>query len=822
MLVLQVLAVAAVAPFSPQTQGAVESTAPGDGLLHIEVPDIPGLLEAYPDAPLLQMIQDEAVRSAVAELLGAADLEVGAAVGRALQRAGVPDGLTASPIQALVGMLEQLRSLSFSLSLTGRTEEVARNLAAALEAHSRIQVLSAKAQAFKEANQGFPPGSVDDLELPEEWQKDPWGNPYTFEVDIDSLAFEVVSLGADGAAGGVGFAADLSSAKPVERTASDLVASTLDLVTRVEFTGQESAHAAWDLLTGALESELGARPGGRRELVVRGGRARVCELPDVPGSALAPWLFAVEDEISLGLGRDSLGRTLARAQTEAGKLHSSASVQRVAEHLSESKGATVASGWVELDRLDMLLSSIERGLEAAGDSNVNFMRLSGSGLFRMQLDNDRFVTEYAYNVSSDSALARCAGAAPVPEALWSFIPSEAIGVYASSIDGRAIYDEIMRSITEVHGERPKALERLEREHGFSLENDLIGNLGGGAAAYLLPISGVVTIPGVAVVVELRDAAAFQRGLDAVLKVLQEQAGGEFSVRYKPYRDQPMWSFQFGGDSGGFTGPIAISPTLTIVGNHLMVSLTSTRAKKEVKRLLDGEAQERHRLFTARGAPPEDAGTITFMDWPTLANGTYEGARAALTMFGGMLGELPVDPQELPPADTFTRFFEPSVSWTRAVAPDVRLTHSESSFGPETWLGLAGGVGALVLAAQDLRSAAVAVEQLEVDVTPESGQQPDDAETSEAVQESHAAMEWLATRLEVYRIESGSYPRALSVLSQPTKSYPKGFLDGGGMPNDGWGRELRYEAAPDGKSFRLWSAGPDGRDESGAGDDLSMR
>lgn len=820
MMLLQLLV--AVAPLPLHSQGAVESIPPGDGLLHVEVPDIPKLLEAYPQAPLLQMIRDETVRTAVAELLGAADLEVAAAVGRALQRAGVPEGLASKPLETLGGMLDQLRSLSFSLSLTGRTEDVARNLACALEALSRIQTLTAKAQAFKEANQGFPPGSVSDLDLPEEWQHDPWGNPYTFAVDIDTLEFEVLSLGEDGAPGGAGFAADLSSSKPIERTASELVANTLDLVTRVELTDQESARSAWDLLTGALESELGARPGGRRELEVRGAPARVCELPDVPGTALSPWLLAFEDEISLGLGRDSLARTLARAQTESGKLRSSANVVRVAEHLSEGGGATVASGWVELDRLDTLLSSLERGLEAAGDSNVNFMRLSGSGLFRTQLQGDRFVTEYAYNVSADSALARCAGATPVPEKLWSFIPSESIGVYASSIDGGAIYEEIMRNITEVHGESPKALERLEREHGFSLEKDLIGNLGGGAAAYLLPISGVLAIPGVAVVVELRDAPAFQRGLDAVLKVLQEQAGGEFSVRYKPYRDQPLWTFQFGGDDGGFSGPIAISPTLTIIDNHLMVSLTSTRAKKEIKRLLDGEEQERHRLFATRGAPPEDAGTITFMDWPGLMNGTYDGARAALTMFSGMMEDLPIDPQALPPSTTFTRFFEPSVSWTRAVAPDVRLTHSESSFGPETLIGLAGGLGALALAAQDMRSASVAVKEIELEVAPEGVQQPQDTEGAAAVDESQAAMEWLATRLEVYRIDSGSYPRALTVLSQPTKSYPKGFLDGGGMPSDGWGRELRYEAAPDGKTFRLWSLGPNGSDERGAGDDLVMR
>ena len=816
MLFPSILALAV--PFAPQDAGQPASISPGDGLLHLEIPDVPKLLAAYPEAPLMEMLRDDAVRGAVSGLLGDLDLDVAAAVRGALERVGMPEALAAQPLGTMRGMLDQLRSMSLSVSLTGTTEEVASGMGSSLEALIRIQQLVEKAREHAAANEGFPPADVAELGLPESWQLDPWGRPYRIQVDLDSLEFEVMSLGADGEVGGSGFAADLSSAIPMERAATDLVARTLDLEAKVEFTSEESARVAWDMLTRSLESELGVRPDGRRELQVHGAPARLCELPDLPGTELAPWLLAMEAGISMGVGRDSLARAVARVQTESGKLRPSENLLRLAEHLPERKGAQVASGWVELERLNQVLESVEHAIESTGAEAVNLVPLAGSGLFRMQLEGDRFVSEYAYNVPPDSAMARCAGATPVPERLWDFVPSESIGVYASSIDGRAIYDEIMRSITDVHGERPKALERLEREHGFSLENDLIGNLGGGAAAYLLPISGVISIPGIAIVVELRDAEAFQRGLDAVLKLLEEQAGGEFSVRYRPYRDQPMWSFSFGGE--GISGPIAVSPTLTIVQNHLMISLTSTRAKKEVKRLLGEEPQERHRLFSARGAPPEDAGTITFMDWPSLVDGTYEGARAALTMFGGMMEDMPIDPQTLPASSTFTRFFEPSVSWTRAVAPDVRLTRSESSFGPETLLGLAGGAGALVLAVQDMQRATGRLETHEVEVIVED--EPMDAESLAAVEESQAAMDWLATRLEVYRIENGAYPRTLDLLTRPSANYPKGYLDGGAMPDDGWGRALRYEAAPDGKSFKLWSLGADGADAGGRGDDVVLR
>lgn len=808
------------APLATQGGDVVPPLPPGDGLLQLEIPDLPRLLKAYPNAPLLQMIRDDAVRKSVGSLLEGADLEVGAAIERALERAGVPAEMAAAPLESMRGMLDQLQSMSLALSLTGSTETVAADLGGALESLLRVHAIKEKAAEYAEAHDGYPPSEVAELDVPDSWKMDPWGNPYQVAVDLESLAFDIVSLGADGAVGGNGFAADVTTAEPIESAATALVSRSIDLVATVEFTSQESARGAWGILTGAMESELGVRPEGRRDLQIGGIAARVCELPDLPGTGLAPWALAVNDGITVGVGRESLSRTVARVQTESGRMRSSEGVVRLAEHLPDTNGAVVATGWIELDRLDQVFLSVEHALESSGADKVQFMRLSGSGLFRAQLDGDRFVSEYAYNVSPDSSIARCAGAAPVPEKLWGFVPSESIGVYASSIDGRAIYDEIMRNITEVHGERPKALERLESEHGFSLENDLIGNLGGGAAAYLLPISGVITIPGIAVVVELRDAEAFQRGLDAVLTILEQQSDGAFTVRYRPYRDQPMWSFTFGGE-GGFSGPFQVSPTLTIVQDHLLISLTSTRAKKEVKRLLEGEVQERHRLFSVRGAPPADAGTITFMDWPSLVDGTYEGARAALTMFGGMMEEMPVDAESLPPSTTFTRFFEPSVSWTRTVGEDVRLTRSESSFGPETLLGLAGGVGAIVLAVRDLQTASSRMSTTEVEVV-RSEQVQVDEQTRAAIEESQAAMEWLATRLEVYRIENGSYPHELAVLTRPRQGYPKGYLDGGAMPNDGWGRALGYRAQPDGKGFVLWSNGANGDDEGGRGDDIVLR
>ena len=111
-------------------------------------------------------------------------------------------------------------------------------------------------------------------------------------------------------------------------------------------------------------------------------------------------------------------------------------------------------------------------------------------------------------------------------------------------------------------------------------------------------------------------------------------------------------------------------------------------------MVDAEETQRHRVLALEKGPPQDATSIVFMDWPALVDGTYEAARAALTMVAGMMEELPLDPESLPAATLFTRFFQPTVGWTRQAAPAVRLIHVESSFGPETALGVLGGAGAL--------------------------------------------------------------------------------------------------------------------------------
>ena len=285
-------------------------------------------------------------------------------------------------------------------------------------------------------------------------------------------------------------------------------------------------------------------------------------------------------------------------------------------------------------------------------------------------------------------------AQPIDQGLWSFLPNDAIGVIGATLDGPGLYTELVGDLVEDMGQEKvdTKLAEIRERYGFDLEQDVFANLGGGAFGYMLPIRGVTGLPEITLAVQLRDGEGFAKGLDGLLSLLVDRSGDGLSVRSKPYRGVPVWTFAFeqSGGPSGMLQRIGFAPSLTIVENHLLVTLTSLRAKREIKRALKGEF-EPHPLTSGPYAPPAEATAYAYLDWQSLLNGIYEGVRGVVGLMGAMGGgEMPIDPSELPEPSTFTRFFEPTVAWYRPTEDGARARFA-SSFGPETVLGL-GSVG----------------------------------------------------------------------------------------------------------------------------------
>ncbi|HVS10845.1 MAG TPA: hypothetical protein VMS76_13315, partial [Planctomycetota bacterium] len=301
--------------------------------------------------------------------------------------------------------------------------------------------------------------------------------------------------------------------------------------------------------------------------------------------------------------------------------------------------------------------------------------------WRIELRGDRFVTELCGAVRADAD--NFFGSSPIPAGLWAFAPPDAIALATATLDDGASVRRWALDLLDTGGPaRSDALRELEARYDFDLQRDVIENLGPGLLLYALPIIGLP--PSGAAVVEIRDPDAFRNALEGLLARLEDQGDGGYTLRYRPYEppgssdEIPMWIVSFGG-----IGPV--SPTFSILGRHLLVTTTSLRAKREIRRILAGEAPPHPHM--AASTLPEGVRLAWYVDWRAAIDGTYSSARGLLSL-ASIGGAMPVDLKALPAdAEALTRLLQPTTFWSRHT-PEGSASRLESSFGPETWIGLA--------------------------------------------------------------------------------------------------------------------------------------
>jgi general secretion pathway protein G len=85
------------------------------------------------------------------------------------------------------------------------------------------------------------------------------------------------------------------------------------------------------------------------------------------------------------------------------------------------------------------------------------------------------------------------------------------------------------------------------------------------------------------------------------------------------------------------------------------------------------------------------------------------------------------------------------------------------------------------------------------------------------------MQTMGTAIQMYKTDTGQLPSSLSdLLSDPGIAGWEGpYVDKGKTPRDAWKREFFYVSPGrhNEGSYDLWSAGPDGMDNQGGGDDI---
>jgi len=809
MIALLLTCLAPSVPAAAQEAGHPARLHPANTIVYFEAPDVAGLLEAYSHAPVAQMIDDSQVRAAVTELMSSIEVDLEQVLTQTADEVHVPAEFLTSPRQTLVNHLEGLASFSGSVSIReaapGELEETLGRLMTTLRG---LRDLAERLGTFADEHDGAYPPSLAELGLEPDRLADGWARPYEYAADATAGTFELRSLGADGAAGGEGIDADLDSTTPLEETlASELIARVGATVV-FEFS-TDLATAQW---SEGLQSLLDNAPLHPSRTYTLGeedpGEVAMYDLPELANEQA--WTLLHGSRLILGFGSSTPEDYFDRLADAAPNAGQSPGYASMLSRLPQGAGATVLRGFLSLERLGATAKELAQGSEEDWDAMMSSL---ASTAWRMELVGDRFVTDlYTGTPDADNELTRCFASEPLSADLRKVVPADSVIVAAVSIDASLVHRKIMESLRasadEDEEEPATKLSEMEERYGFSLEDDVFGNIGSGAAFYMLPVAGLMSIPGMGVALELKDPEAFQHGLEGLLALLGDQGSEDFEIRYRPYHDLPMWYFKFNNTGGS---PIQLSPSLVIVDRHLIVTLTSLRAKKEIKRLTE-EPGGLHPLFAEH--VPEDATAAWYVDWPALTDGIYGAGRAMLALMGGGEG-LPFDPALLPESQLFTHFFQPTFAWSRRTDAGVH-TRLESSFGPETVVGIAG----LAFAGTAVAKQAFATPEVSEEVVVEETPAPPPTETEDLAASTRETLRYLATRLAVYRLEAERYPAELDDLLAPTENYPRGFLDAETLPTDAWERPFRYTVTEDGAAFRLWSTGPDGVDQSGGGDDLT--
>lgn len=409
------------------------------------------------------------------------------------------------------------------------------------------------------------------------------------------------------------------------------------------------------------------------------------------------WCTALGARLVVGGGAAKVEDYAARTERRQPGLGSSESLRRGAASFEKTAGANVFWYAQRRSALDVL-ASLEPGAE--GEEAREFLAqipdglnpLSGERIARMQLVGDRFVTEMFAPGAERGAHAL--GEKPIESAWLVAVPAGAMLFYSSSLNGDAL-GKALRGLLAGDEARTAALAALEEKLGFGPER-VFARLGPALTLYLYPLT-VIGLPETRLWVDCADPQAFQADLEALATALGETFPG-LAVRTRPYKvkndatgektEVPYTTITL--PSGVMElGPLKPSPAFAPVGSRLVFALNSMDLKSELKRIYGGEGEpiaSGANPLSARGFElPDEPRSVVVMDWAKLLAGALGQLKAVGST--GML-DLPFDVTKLPPPELFTTYIRPTFHYSRRTS-DGLYRRNEASFGPETWLGLAG-------------------------------------------------------------------------------------------------------------------------------------
>lgn len=778
---------------------------PAEATLFFELPDVQALAHAWTESAIPSILEDEALVEALT-LAGAPDLTDFAAL-----EAQLPAQLR----RDLMPILHALGSVSLSAQIDLATlESIVTETVVFYQVSQEIDALR-WAVVFSTDAEGNYPASLQAIDLSPEQRLDPFGNPYVYTPQGET--FSVTCLGADGAPGGAGLNADWNSDGQFAPFLVSQVGRIAGLQLVVEWNEPETAGRVagmagmflgrlLDEIPFAKTQQLGTDPEYTSLAIVVDPEA-----VGVGGDA-APIEFAFHsnsERCILSLGRMRGAEVVARESAwragaaDAKSLANDTGYRESMARVASDEGAVLWQGLVRGLTGPEVAATPPPVVKGPGSSSVQEILSAVGALFRFvdfgggawqtRLVDGRYVSD-SFSVSAQGLGNLSAAAAMIPnDAVWfELFKITPVGAW-----------EFLEGLTSPDDARE--LARVEEQLGVDIRAELLDNLGNEFALWFPPVAGLAP-PSVFATVPVRDGAAVMQALDAMADMLV-QVQPEFSVSHRPYKGVDYTTLDVGI-------PIGFRPTFAVIDGMLWMSNSSTLLKRRIREFSKGEFGERGAHPALAGARQAD-GSLS----PTLESASYFDVGSILAAYYGagrsFAGMIPADAGvppglvgALPDADIFTRHIAPSVS-TTVFREGLLVTHKEGAFGPEPLM--------LVAAA-----ALVVPRAFEAMMEPPPATEFEFVFDEEPTAAQHLLTQHILATLEVgllvYSIENADFPESLEQLLEATDSYPKGYLELEALPTDEWDHPLHYRRIS-ADEYVLYSAGPDGIDQAGEGDDV---
>lgn len=349
------------------------------------------------------------------------------------------------------------------------------------------------------------------------------------------------------------------------------------------------------------------------------------------------------------------------------------------------------------------MDGVERALDAMGMRKLGTMAASSSYV------NGKCVTR---SFHSPSAAANTAAPKAIDTAFLKWVPKDAVGFSASTMDVMSIHDTLMKGLDAYDAEFAKQvkaqIEQIEKQLGFSIRNDLFGAFGDHYIYWSMPMGSIAAPPELAVLVKVTDDTK----IVTVLKSIAKMSNGILEIEEGEKRGLKAWTvkinFDPGQGMGGFNVFDMVTPTFSFKNGYMVVGMSPSDVKRVFQRL-DREDDPKNDIrgnkeFAAiANSIPAGVQSLSFTDWKSDFESMYSIATGLLAVVP--IGEdVPINTQLLPDASVLTKHLFASVSYSKSDATGSESI-TTSPFGPEVGLllGAAFGAAGAVLGASARRN-----------------------------------------------------------------------------------------------------------------------